>query len=197
MMNIICLHGYGSSASILKKIMAKHVEKLELSYNLIFLDGPHKVGENNCWWYYDEKLGDENDKIINWRTITKEKSIGLEESIEYVKKYIENEKTYAVIGFSQGAAFANILAHRFYINKIVLCSGFLIDNNLENSDNSKIGTISLHIFGEEDTIIPEELSRELLDIYTDSQILSHEKGHIFPTNAVTRNKLLSFLDIKK
>lgn len=204
MLNIICLHGYGSTAATLRKIMSEHVEKLETIYNLIFLDGPHKVGENNCWWYYDEKIDDKsidnNDATrINWTTITKEKPVGLAESIEYLRKYVENDKTIAIIGFSQGAAFANILAHQFYIPKVILCSGFLIDNsNIKHLNiNSEITTQSLHIFGESDEIISQQLSKELLNIYTDSQIVCHEKGHIFPSNAMIRNKILNFLDIQE
>lgn len=184
MNNIICLHGYGSNSNTLKRIMAKHIEKLQ-NYNLIFVDGPHKVGENNCWWYYEIKFGEQ----LDWNTIIHEQTFGLEYSIEYIKPLIQDINTIAVLGFSQGAAFANILNHYFNIPKIILCSGFLINGYQNKSTNP-----SLHIFGESDVIIPQELSRELADTYEYPEILIHEKGHIFPNNSKTKNKLLDFLN---
>lgn len=40
---------------------------------------------------------------------------------------------------------------------------------------------TLHIFGETDNVIPNEMSEELADIFEDPKILRHSGGHYFPS----------------
>ncbi len=184
---ILCLHGYGSTSSILKQIMSKHVEKLHPHYELIFLEGPHKINNGNCWFYYDSKFGDN----LDWKVVTKEEILGLEQSLNYIKDKVQNlTNFYGIIGFSQGAAFANIIAHQIEVPRLILCSGFQVQYP---QSWTEISTNSLHIYGEEDKLITSDLSEQLSEIYTNKQILTHEKGHIFPNNGAARNRILQFL----
>jgi predicted esterase len=184
---ILCLHGYGSTSSILKQIMSKHIEKLEPHYELLFIEGIHKARDGKCWFYYDPKFGNN----LDWKIVTKEQILGLEESINYINDIIKNLTNFhAIIGFSQGAAFANIIAHQFEVPRVIFCSGFLVQHP---QSASQISTNSLHIYGEEDSLITPDLSEQLSEIYTNKQILTHEKGHIFPSNGVSRKVILQFL----
>ncbi|MED6267530.1 Ovarian cancer-associated protein 2 [Characodon lateralis] len=52
---------------------------------------------------------------------------------------------------------------------------------------------SLHVFGLEDRVIPDTMSRDLLPSFQDPQVLIHPGGHFVPAAAAHRQTYQDFL----
>jgi len=51
----------------------------------------------------------------------------------------------------------------------------------------------LHFAGEADTMIPPDMVKQLCQIGGNGRSILHEKGHLFPTNAIHVNAMMDFL----
>lgn len=69
----------------------------------------------------------------------------------------------------------------------ILAAGFKSGSLVHlNYYNDNISIPSLHIFGDTDEIIRNDMSQELASIFVEPQILTHAGGHYFP--ATTQQK---------
>lgn len=69
----------------------------------------------------------------------------------------------------------------------ILAAGFKSGSLVHlNYYNENITIPSLHIFGDTDEIIPNDMSKELASIFVEPRILTHTGGHYFP--ATTQQK---------
>ncbi|KAG0162467.1 Ovarian cancer-associated protein 2 [Apophysomyces sp. BC1015] len=57
----------------------------------------------------------------------------------------------------------------------------------------KIKTPSMHMFGENDTLVLPERMKALTTVFEDPLILAHPGGHVVPTNAANRNEIAAFV----
>lgn len=223
---ILFLHGYTQNASLFyAKTSALRKKIIKLGYKCQYLNAPYvltpsdlpttdslsKFGSSDQgdvtyrgWWV---KLGKTND------------GINMDDSIESLKRYIHKGEIIpddkdeelgkeddddaklpivGLIGFSQGAAFAGLVAEKFGelfnttpLKFVILYSGFKLDTS-KKSGNEQYDTYYepmlnglryLHVYGELDTVVSEDRSLSLYNITKEkSNLLKHPGGHFVPNS---------------
>lgn len=107
-----------------------------------------------------------------------------------------------ILGFSQGAAFVAMLCSlqeqklepEFNFRFAILVAGFCSAcKEHEIFYNAPLQIPSLHVFGLEDRVIPDNMSRELLPSFQDPQVLTHPGGHFVPAPSAYRQTYQDFL----
>ncbi|KAL0079272.1 serine hydrolase FSH [Phycomyces blakesleeanus] len=138
---------------------------------------------------------------------------GFRESVDYLKNILIEQGPFdGVFGFSQGAGLAavmsELLENRGVMPSLVskdfghpafkfaiICAGFkLISQEATQSLFSvPINTPSMHIYGEQDTLIVPEKAIALSELFVNPVILTHPGGHVVPSNAACRNEITAFV----
>ncbi|XP_029375617.1 esterase OVCA2 [Echeneis naucrates] len=221
-LRVLCVHGYRQSGSsfrdktgALRKLLKKHVE-------LVYLSAPHGVThgvthgapqareeKEDCsgpagdeeprgWWFSD----------VQARSFSAqqqcEESVGLEESVTVVRETVKFQGPFdGILGFSQGAAFVAMLCSlqeqklepEFHFRFAILVAGFQSAcKEHRKFYNTSLQIPSLHVFGLEDRVIPDSMSRELLPSFQDPQVLIHPGGHFVPAASAHRQTYQDFLN---
>ncbi|XP_019952578.2 esterase OVCA2 [Paralichthys olivaceus] len=216
-LRVLCVHGYRQNGGsfrektgALRKLLKKHVE-------LVYVSAPHSVpqvrGEeapekengsgpggdedSRGWWFSD----------IQARSFSAqqqcEESLGLDESVTLVREAVKVQGPFdGILGFSQGAAFVAMLCSlqeqklepEFNFRFAVLVAGFrsACKEHLRFY-STPLQIPSLHVFGLEDRVIPDNMSRELLPSFQQPQVLTHPGGHFVPAASVHRQTYQDFL----
>lgn len=239
---ILFLHGYTQSAALFyAKTSALRKKLMKLGYKCVYLNGPYvltpadlpssdslsKFGSSTntdemtyrAWWTKKETTND---------------NIDVDESIETIKKYIhegeiipdedlkidpetEDERklpVVGIIGFSQGAAFGGLIAHKFHelfetepLKFVVLYSGFKLDTS-KKSGNDKYNSHYpqteeevvnshfkyLHVYGELDTVVEETRAYTLYDLTkSSSELLKHPGGHFVPNSKLYVDQVTNWI----
>ncbi|EEB18712.1 conserved hypothetical protein [Pediculus humanus corporis] len=145
---ILCLHGYRQNAVKFKSQTGALRKNLRHEAEFFFLSAPHRIpgfesgGEGDdydqrAWWFTKENS-------FSSRDVT-DLDKGLEESLDLVKKYFdENGPFDALLGFSQGFKSRCTLHSHYY--------------------DEKIHINSLHVIGETDEIISNDMSYDLANV---------------------------------
>lgn len=177
---ILCLHGYRQNAATfrmksgaLRKAL-RHVAELE------YLDAPHAADRGRAWWK---------------STPDGAEYAGFDESVALVRTHIDETGPYAgVLGFSQGATFASLLAGlagqpdagplaqlRF---GVVVC-GFPSRARAHTEADWYTGVAlpTMHVWGEGDEHVPPDVSRALAGRFREPETLAHPGGHVLPSGA--------------
>ncbi|XP_071368948.1 esterase OVCA2 isoform X5 [Centroberyx affinis] len=214
-LRILCIHGYRQNGSsfrektgALRKLLKKQVE-------LVYMTAPHCVpqacsgdGRENRsapggdedsrgWWFSD----------VQARAFSAqqqcEESLGLDESVTAVREAVKDLGPFdGILGFSQGAALVAMLCSlqeqnlepEFSFRFAVLVAGFRSACEEHHKFYSAPLLIpSLHVFGLEDRVIPDKMSRELLPTFQDAQVLTHPGGHFVPAASAHRQTYQDFL----
>lgn len=217
-LRVLCIHGYNQNSNsfrektgALRKLLKKQVE-------LVYLSAPHSVQqvtseasdkENGSgpgpggdedprgWWFSDTQARSFSAQQQC------EESLGLDESVTVVREAVKVQGPFdGILGFSQGAAFVAILCSlqeqklepEFCFRFAILVSGFRsLCREQEKFYHAPIQIPSLHVFGLEDRVIPDNMSRELLPSFQDPQILTHPGGHFVPAASAHRQTYQEFL----
>ncbi|KAI5969022.1 FSH3 [Candida margitis] len=235
---ILFLHGYTQNASLFyAKTSALRKKIIKLGYKCQYLNAPYvltpsdlpttdslsKFGSSDQddvtyrgWWV---KLGKTND------------GINMDDSIESLKRYIhqgeiipddengepskedEEDKKLPIVGlvgFSQGASFAGLVAEKFGelfdttpLKFVILYSGFKL-NTSKKSGNDKYDAYYespsdsklryLHVYGELDTVVAEDRSLSLYNITKDkSDLLKHPGGHFVPNSKLYIDQVVNWI----
>ncbi|PIA28049.1 hypothetical protein AQUCO_07300018v1 [Aquilegia coerulea] len=129
---------------------------------------------------------------------------GFDVSLSYLKSVFSQMGPFdGVLGFSQGAAMVASLCREQGISNgeidfkfAILCSGFAL--NLPQLEPGSVGCPSLHIFGNsqgKDRQIECHASAELASLFKQScaVIITHESGHIIPTQPPYIESIKAFL----
>ncbi|KAI5949070.1 FSH3 [Candida theae] len=234
---ILFLHGYTQNASLFyAKTSALRKKISKLGYKCQYLNAPYiltpadlpttdslsKFGSSEQndvtyrgWWV---KLGKTND------------GINLDDSIKSLKRYIhegtiipddddrevgkEDEDDaklpiVGLVGFSQGAAFAGLVAEKFAqlfdtspLKFVILYSGFKLDTS-KKSGNDKYDSYYesnsdslryLHVYGELDTVVAEDRSLSLYNITKNkSDLLKHPGGHFVPNSKLYIDQVVNWI----
>ena len=176
-------------------------------YDLDFLDGPileaSETQEENqpqqyAWWIRNEKSRD----------------ILMQECFDFVLEQTKDKSYDAVLGFSQGGLLATALVSsgRMPGIRAVVTAGapFVQDVwdfcmtppdgatedkvvDMKMAIETGMSVPKLHFAGETDAIIPVDGVQALCDVGGNGELVLHEKGHMFPTKAVSVNKMMEFL----
>lgn len=148
--------------------------------------------------------------------------IGLEESLGTIEDVLQGcveadgasaessgRTVIAVLGFSQGGAFAHALAsladgthYVRYIDRIICIGTFPATHTPALKSkcgqnlpvDQKLGIKSMHIIGKKDTSVRPHLSNELAYLFHDPVIYTHDKGHLVPSNSASCKAIISFLN---
>ncbi|GJQ82044.1 hypothetical protein Trydic_g6920 [Trypoxylus dichotomus] len=128
-------------------------------------------------------------------------AIGFEESISVVEEAFKTHGPFdAILGFSQGGCFTGLLCDlqqrnllNFNFDFAIITSGFKSGSlpHLKYYEDL-INIPSLHIFGEDDGIIPTEMSVALRDCFENPATVKHPGGHYFPATAAQKEAYQEF-----
>ncbi|XP_026862296.2 esterase OVCA2 [Electrophorus electricus] len=214
-LRILCIHGYRQNSSsfrektgALRKLLKKQVE-------FLYINAPHQLPpiSNSQEQEKPASAGDEDQRgwwfsNVQARSFDArqecESSLGLEESVEAVRVALKDQGPFdGILGFSQGAALVAMLCALqerklepiFNFRFAVLVAGFLsaCAQHQHFYENLNITLPSLHVFGQEDKVIPEQMSRELLPMFPRAHVLSHPGGHFIPAASAHRPIYQEFL----
>lgn len=246
---ILFLHGYTQSSSVFyAKTSALRKKLLKLNYKSVYLNGPTKLtpadlpSTDSLSKFNTLISDDEETNYRSWwiKTHNTNDGIDLSEPLAEIKNYIDKGEIIpdndlvqetesdeerrlpivGIIGFSQGAALAGLLSHKFKdlfgvdsLKFVILYSGFKIDTS-EKSGNAKYKDYYpadngesdqfkvLHIYGELDTVVHEDRVLSLYEITKDnSDILKHPGGHFVPNSKLmvdqTTNWIVHIMENKQ
>ncbi|TNN67313.1 Esterase OVCA2 [Liparis tanakae] len=216
-LRVLCVHGYRQNRTsfrektgALRKLLKKQVE-------LVYLSAPHCVrqagGEGEAPEEENKGPGGDEDSRGWWFSDVRalsfsaqqqcEESLGLDGSVAAVREAVKNEGPFdGILGFSQGAAFVAMLCWRqeqqlepdFNFRFSILVAGFRSACEEHKKFYSPPLQIpSMHVFGLEDRVIPDSMSRELLPSFRDPQVLTHPGGHFVPAASAHRQAYTDFL----
>ncbi|KAB5543439.1 hypothetical protein PHYPO_G00079160 [Pangasianodon hypophthalmus] len=213
-LRILCIHGYRqSSASFrektgaLRKLLKKQVE-------LVYIDAPHKVptsivsqvqekpdsvGDDQRGWWFSDVQACSFDARQEC-----ESSLGLEQSLEAVRMAVKDLGPFdGILGFSQGAALVAMLCSlqeqkldpTFNFRFAILVAGFrsACAQHQYFYKGVNIMVPSLHVYGQDDKVIPEPMSRDLLPLFLGAHSLTHQGGHFVPAASAHKHIYQEFL----
>ncbi|XP_041948315.1 esterase OVCA2 [Alosa sapidissima] len=214
-LRVLCLHGYRQNAvsfrektGALRKLLKNRVElvyitaPLEVPSQLDNAQGCGQAGEVTAealrgWWFSD---GQQRSFHAGQEC---EESEGLEASVEVVRAAVREQGPFdGVLGFSQGAALvAMLLALQESGQEPELCFHFAIIISGFRSAcaqharfySTPVATPTLHVFGEVDAVIPIQMSRDLLAVFEEPDVLTHSGGHFVPAASAHKSVYLNFI----
>ncbi|RLV91702.1 Family of serine hydrolases 3 [Spathaspora sp. JA1] len=232
---IIFLHGYTQSSTLFYAKTSGLRKKLaKLGYKSVYINGPYiltpsqlpttdslsKFGSSSAddviyraWWLKHDQTND---------------GINLDESITAIRNYIDKGELVndegevsvdvdelpivGIIGFSQGAALAGLLAYKFNelfgvssVKFVVLYSGFKL-NTEKKSGNEKYDSYYpkesavqdikyLHVYGELDTVVEESRVLRLYELTKNSsELLKHPGGHFVPNSKIYIDQVTNWIE---
>ncbi|KAF8870469.1 serine hydrolase FSH [Infundibulicybe gibba] len=220
---VLVLHGYSQNANIFSKRLGALRKECGKDVEMVFLDGPHilqpvdLVGSPSAALPTVEAPSVDADPALTpraWWKVNRErtKAFGLEESLMLVRETLRSRKFDGVLGFSQGAAFAAVIAALlerphlyppFLIDgqaphpPLQFClaiSGFkLVDPIVTPLFVPSYSTPTLHVIGRTDIVVVEERSRLLIDVSSNKRVEEHEGGHFVPSKAGWRKFLRDYM----
>lgn len=225
---VIMLHGWAQNPTVFQyqtKVLTKKLNKQGI--DCLFLGAPivlpplettphivtagnsferKKIGRQNAraWFLYNVNE-DFNDRSF-WKSGRRIEYIGMDRSLRFLQEELErlpdNVKNISLLGFSQGAVFAHMVASLAStqgspwnrIQKCILVGGFCASPLQWSQDQlSHLAMPSLHVIGLKDTSIPPELGRHLAEKFQDAIILEHDKGHVVPQQASSCAVIINFI----
>ncbi|EFN80257.1 UPF0483 protein CG5412, partial [Harpegnathos saltator] len=200
---ILALHGYTQSDVIFSAKLGSLRKGFKKEIDFTFIKAPHKVsstnGEGYGWWFNTE------DHCFK-ATTPSDLCVGFTDSINLVKEtFLEQGPFDGILGFSQGAAFVSILCVmkkkqllEIEFNFAIIISGFkslCAPHSIYY--NEEIDIPSLHIYGENDQVIPTEMAGQISRLFIDKEEICHEGGHYIPSKKdIYRNFIMKMLENK-
>jgi len=224
---VLALHGYSQNATIFSKRIGALRKECSNDIEFVFIDAPHVlqpvdlVGaapDNSLSSLGSpEAANADTDPALTpraWFKVDRERTEcrGLKDSIELVRDVLKTRKFDGVFGFSQGAAFAAVVAA--LLEKPHLYPSFLIDGEsphpplqfciavsgfrmrdatINNLFEPSFSTYTLHVLGRNDIIVTEERSRILIEASANKRIEQHDGGHFVPSKGQWRKFLHEFM----
>ncbi|XP_062870433.1 esterase OVCA2 [Trichomycterus rosablanca] len=214
-LRILCVHGYRQNSSsfrektgALRKLLRKQVE-------FIYMNAPHQIPSSNASQVQENctKISDEDQRGWWFSDVQAhsfdarqecESSLGLEDSLEAVRTAVKDLGPFhGILGFSQGAALVAMVCAlqeqkvepSFDFSFAVLVAGFrsACAQHQRFYENVEITLPTLHVFGQDDKVIPEQMSRDLLPIFSAAEVLTHPGGHFIPAASAHKRIYLEFL----
>lgn len=218
------LHGYSQSGAIFSKRMGA-IRKACKDIEFVFLDAPHiltPVDIANSFSTSLDELGaaeaatDDDPALAPrgwWKTdAARTQTIGLEESLLFLRDVLQKDHYDGIFGFSQGASMAAVVAALLEKPEVyppflvsgqsphppltfcVAVAGFRPRSSLcDTIFGSSYSTPTLHVLGKTDVIVVEERSKTLLEVSKNKRVEHHEGGHFVPSKANWRNFFRSYL----
>ncbi|XP_026227893.1 esterase OVCA2 [Anabas testudineus] len=218
-LRVLCVHGYRQNSGSFREKTGALRKLLKKQAELVYLSAPHSV-KHTCTEETPDKEngpgpgpgGDEDPRgwwfsDIQARSFSAqqhcEESLGLIESVTAVREAVKVQGPFdGIMGFSQGAAFVAMLCSLqeqklepdFSFRFAIVVAGFRSAcTEHQKFYDAPLQIPSLHVFGLEDRVIPDNMSRELLPSFKDPQVLTHAGGHFVPAASAHRQTYQDFL----
>ncbi|KAI5845947.1 serine hydrolase FSH [Tricharina praecox] len=215
-MNLLFLHGYTQSGPLFsaktKAVQKALTKSLGADTTLHFPTAPIKLSPADIPGDAVADDAADLEAYAWWRRATPTSAYtGLPETFLFISSYLDTHGPFdGVIGFSQGAAFAAILAailekgrkrpEEFTTShpplKFAVCySGFRAPDMYREWYEPSIETKVLHVIGSLDTVVDEERSLELMKacVDGDKRTVYHPGGHYLPAQKPMVNALVGFI----
>ncbi|VDD80936.1 unnamed protein product [Mesocestoides corti] len=155
--------------------------------------------QGNGWWF------SKPDDSFNARENT-DFLRGFDESVSVVKEALKSQGPFdGILAFSQGAAFVTLLQILMeqhpeewdapVVKFAILVATFKSRSSLHAPLYSGVIQMpTLLVYGEDDKVIPAEMTKDLLPMYVAPQTtLVHPGGHFIPTNAAAKDAYRAFI----
>ncbi|MED6113454.1 hypothetical protein PIB30_070901 [Stylosanthes scabra] len=190
---VLCLHGFRTSAEILKKLVSRWPESVTQKLDLVFLDAKFPAqGKSDVEGIFDPPY-------FEWFQNNQDFSeyMNFEECLAYIEDFmVENGPFDGLLGFSQGAILAAALpgmqAQGVALGKVknkikflILISGAKFGGNkfgapklASNAFSKLIDIPSIHFIGETDFMKQE--SSDLVESFLEPVVIHHPRGHTVP-----------------
>lgn len=172
---------------------------LVLSSDSEVQEKPASVGDDQKGWWFSDAQTHSFDARQEC-----ESSLGLEQSLEVVQMAVKELGPFdGILGFSQGAALVAMLCSlqeqkldpTFDFRFAILVAGFrsACAQHQYFYKDVNITVPSLHVFGQHDKVIQEQMSRDLLPLFPGAQVLNHQGGHFVPAASAHKHIYQEFL----
>lgn len=160
---------------------------------------PASLGDDQKgWWFSDVQTCSFDARQES------ESSFGLEQSLEAVRIAVKELGPFdGILGFSQGAALVAMLCSlqeqkldpTFNFRFAILVAGFRSACAQHQCfyKGVNIAMPSLHVYGQYDKVIQEQMSRDLLPLFQGAHILNHQGGHFVPAASAHKHVYQEFL----
>ncbi|MBA0881555.1 hypothetical protein Goshw_026281 [Gossypium schwendimanii] len=189
---ILCLHGFRTSAEILKRQVLRWPAAVLDKLDLVFLDAPYPAqGKSGVERFFDPPY-------YEWFQATEDftEYTNFEECLAFIEDNMMKSGPFdGFLGFSQGALLSAALPGMQRdglaltrvprIKFLIIISGakfggpkFAHHKLTSNAYSSPLECPSLHIIGETDFMKQESIS--LLEYFVDPFVINHPKGHTIP-----------------
>ncbi|XP_018324091.1 esterase AGAP003155-like [Agrilus planipennis] len=212
-LKILALHGYRQNGETFRQKTGSFRKTVQKWAQFTYITAPHKVVNENNEKEIVSDVGDgTNEEQYSWwfnkennsfrGTVKGGPAVGFEESLILVEKAFKEFGPFdGILGFSQGACFVGILCSMqqlgllsYHFSFAIMAAGFPSYSLPHvNYYSDKIKLPSLHIFGEQDDIIPRVMSEELRDIFENPVTVIHPGKHYLPASAPQKQPYQSFI----
>ena len=222
---LLLLHGNRQTGDLLLGRMSSFKRKLgrvDPPIDLVAVDAPFLFEEVNEDDDAADDVGSGGQLLRTWWHRHGDEYVGLQQSLDLIQTIWAEGNYEGIIGFSQGARLAHLVALLHSASSPVLFPGLKYcifasgygdvplptnypptgpgwDDALDTSTTLddlaklKIDVPSLHVMGLADTLIPVESSKALLTSYVDPQVHEHPGGHHVPMQASCIDIYLQFI----
>jgi hypothetical protein len=183
-LRILGLHGYHGSGAVLRRQLDPLAERLDDIAEFVTPDAPSFAAGDFGWWH--GTFPGTRRPFSGWP---------LTEAWLKTLSFTEFD---GVLGFSQGAALAGLLAGlRDDLGFAVLAGGFVSPEPGHRSlyrslSGSRVP--SLHLIGDIDSIVDPMESTRLAELFTDPIVARHPGGHVIPSGPIAVDEVRRFLE---
>jgi hypothetical protein len=199
-LKILALHSFRTSASIFEKQMRLsgmyQLLSEDLKAEITYINAPNAAsgpipadvlaafGDSSVQEYFEWWNANQDEANGTWHYSR------CDESLEYIQRVWKEAGGFdAIIGFSQGAAMAALvaalqqsgtfLAHEPPLKFIICIAGIKVrDERFSGSYLRVCDVPSVHIIGQQDPI--KRLTNQLIRCFNSPTVLTHERGHVVP-----------------
>uniref|UniRef100_A0A0G4G556 Serine hydrolase domain-containing protein n=1 Tax=Chromera velia CCMP2878 TaxID=1169474 RepID=A0A0G4G556_9ALVE len=182
-LRVVCLHGKWQNAESFRKKLGSFRKNLKSLVDFEFVNAPFLIreetagdktaadgeeGEDGYEWF-QKKKDPESAGVVHYE--------GATEAVKAVRDFIADKGPFdGILGFSQGGLVASLLAHLSEsVRFVIIVAAFtpqganvrhLLDRCLVSAGAKREETVpTLHVFGEGDTLITPDRSRELAALF--------------------------------
>ncbi|CAH0552761.1 unnamed protein product [Brassicogethes aeneus] len=215
-LKVLAIHGYRQNGSIFRQKTGSFRKMVHKWAEFTYITAPHKVRLVDELTTGDSEIGQSKDEEqYGWFFNRDDKSfrgirkggpaIGFDESAQLIEDIVKSGGPFdGILGFSQGACFVGLLCDlqqrgllNFKFNFAIISSGFKSGSLPHLKYYSDILTIpTLHIFGENDQIIPTEMSEALSYCFEEPTIVKHPGGHFLPASQPQKHEYQKFFKLQ-
>jgi len=213
-LKVLCIHGYRQSGKSAREKLGSFRKLVGKYADLDFVTAPHLIPSDNPdeqdqygWWF------SKSSRTFDAHEDT-DCDLGFQESVQLIedtlRKEAESGSPYdGVFSFSQGASLGAYLCVLQQMGKLnaefkfcVLVAGFVsrtqnhkeVFESLMRENKTGVTIPTLHVFGDTDKVIEREMSENLLQYFSNTDLLRHAGGHFVPASGEEKKAFVAFFE---